>query len=900
MPKLPTKDALPTTGLQANFRPLNVPANPIGPALERAGGVLRGIGAEMQAEQEREALASSQSSLIAFGAEMDALADESRRNAPVGATGYVESFQKQYDERAQKLFNATPPLAQQRVRDRLNSMRAQYVGSARDFATREADRAEGVRIEEGLQTLRTQIDKDPSRLAELQEQGRLLVATSRLPAARQQEALTQWNEGAVFTAGTREAMNQGRAFAEGGTMPGGSTGVSQFVERIIGVESGGNPTAKNPNSSATGLGQFISSTWLDMMRRYKPEMAAELSKREQLALRNDPALSREMTERYAQENAAKLQAAGHDTTAGNVYLMHFLGPGGGLSLLRAGAGAAVSDVLPPAVIAANRSILAGKTVGDVVAWAGRKMGGGAVSKEGATAAATQFINDPRFDGLTVEKRRAIELDFVQGYNARMTEIREMERLAQAEAIRTIGPKIENATAEIMNTGSATNPPTEAEFYAVYGDKAPEKYAQYEALVETGEQIGQMRTLKPEDQVAFLQSQQPQPGSPTYATDVAQYEALKEAAVAQNKAREADPFAYTASVFPDIAAQWDGAVSREDRADAIEAMAAAQQQIGIQRPALIPQQVVASAITAWSDVERPYSERMRSVGDLVFAADTQPQRDAIMDQIVKAGVPAGAAVALRAYERGDTAAAERLARAILADPKDMPGKLPDGMKDADLNAEIVDGLFAPGTIGDALFGTGLGVSGSDADQAAHYDVARKAVRFALAANGGDTEAAIAQVQRDMFGDVTLVPDTDMTIAVPKAYDAELVADGLRSFMSRADMMLGTFAERGDPEAVKPDDRAASRYQTYLQDQTITQILDAAQWRNAGPGEYQLIDATTGMPIADRFGNVLSVPAEEAAAAGMESRQVRQRSRVTIEQPDMVAPGLMFIDPAGNTQ
>lgn len=31
-------------------------------------------------------------------------------------------------------------------------------------------------------------------------------------------------------------------------------------DQIIGAESGGNPTAKNPRSSATGAGQFIDST----------------------------------------------------------------------------------------------------------------------------------------------------------------------------------------------------------------------------------------------------------------------------------------------------------------------------------------------------------------------------------------------------------------------------------------------------------------------------------------------------------------------------------------------------------------------------------------------------------------------------------------------------------------
>jgi hypothetical protein len=39
--------------------------------------------------------------------------------------------------------------------------------------------------------------------------------------------------------------------------------IDAVVERIIGVESDGDPNAKNKRSSATGLGQFLDETWLD-------------------------------------------------------------------------------------------------------------------------------------------------------------------------------------------------------------------------------------------------------------------------------------------------------------------------------------------------------------------------------------------------------------------------------------------------------------------------------------------------------------------------------------------------------------------------------------------------------------------------------------------------------------
>jgi soluble lytic murein transglycosylase-like protein len=44
------------------------------------------------------------------------------------------------------------------------------------------------------------------------------------------------------------------------------------VDRIIGVESDGDPNAKNKRSSATGLAQFLSETWLDMIRVHRPDL----------------------------------------------------------------------------------------------------------------------------------------------------------------------------------------------------------------------------------------------------------------------------------------------------------------------------------------------------------------------------------------------------------------------------------------------------------------------------------------------------------------------------------------------------------------------------------------------------------------------------------------------------
>ncbi|RUX25456.1 M23 family metallopeptidase [Mesorhizobium sp. M7A.F.Ca.US.011.01.1.1] len=153
----------------------------------------------------------------------------------------------------------------------------------------------------------------------------------------------------------------------------GDVAVETLTDRIVHVESGGSARAKNPNSSATGAGQFITKTWIRMMNTYRPELARTLSTADLLALRYDATISREMVRNLAREGEAYLRARGHQITAGRLYLCHFLGMEGAHQVLSASGSAQLSAVLGSAVIQAN-PFLTAKTAGYVVDWAERKMG----------------------------------------------------------------------------------------------------------------------------------------------------------------------------------------------------------------------------------------------------------------------------------------------------------------------------------------------------------------------------------------------------------------------------------------------------------------------------------------------------------------------------------------------
>lgn len=143
----------------------------------------------------------------------------------------------------------------------------------------------------------------------------------------------------------------------------------ETLDSIIQIESSGNPRAKASTSSALGLGQFLNATWLAVVRKHKPEIMRGRTNAQVLALRTDPSLSVEMLARFTEDNVAEMGGGG----PGDIYLAHFLGVGTARKLFHASPTARVEPLVGAAAVAANRSILEGKTVRQVRDWADSRM-----------------------------------------------------------------------------------------------------------------------------------------------------------------------------------------------------------------------------------------------------------------------------------------------------------------------------------------------------------------------------------------------------------------------------------------------------------------------------------------------------------------------------------------------
>lgn len=122
-----------------------------------------------------------------------------------------------------------------------------------------------------------------------------------------------------------------------------------FLNKLVGVESGFNPDAKNPNSSATGLGQFTAGTWTDAVKAAGKDYT--------LADRKDPEKSMTILRHFTGENEKRAKSdLGRAPTETELYMYHFLGRDAAGDFLKAPPEALAKDYVSSKAARSNRSI----------------------------------------------------------------------------------------------------------------------------------------------------------------------------------------------------------------------------------------------------------------------------------------------------------------------------------------------------------------------------------------------------------------------------------------------------------------------------------------------------------------------------------------------------------------
>ena len=158
-----------------------------------------------------------------------------------------------------------------------------------------------------------------------------------------------------------------------------ATGVDfSFLMKTANRESGYNPKAQAPTSSAAGLFQFVEQTWLSTLKQHGAKYGyaryADLiikgsdgrlrvdggeARKAVMDLRLDPHAASLMAGELTSGHAAYLRGrTGRAPTGGELYAAHFLGPSGSAKLIEAmqsRPGASAASLFPDAA-ASNRSI----------------------------------------------------------------------------------------------------------------------------------------------------------------------------------------------------------------------------------------------------------------------------------------------------------------------------------------------------------------------------------------------------------------------------------------------------------------------------------------------------------------------------------------------------------------
>jgi hypothetical protein len=162
---------------------------------------------------------------------------------------------------------------------------------------------------------------------------------------------------------------------EGAAATGVPTG---FLVKVAAKESGFNTSAQASTSSAGGMFQFTDGTWKDTLSKYgaKHGLSANTPK-------TDARAATLMAGELTQENGRALTASGVPVNEQTLYLAHFAGAQGAVSLMQADPNARAADILPDAA-KANRSIFfdqqgVARSVGQMVGRLTSSFGGGSAT-----------------------------------------------------------------------------------------------------------------------------------------------------------------------------------------------------------------------------------------------------------------------------------------------------------------------------------------------------------------------------------------------------------------------------------------------------------------------------------------------------------------------------------------
>lgn len=235
---------------------------------------------------------------------------------------------------------------------------------------------------------------------------------------------------------------------ETGVVVTGGYNAAGLKAKIRGPESGGDDRATNRmGSSASGRYQFTKGTFVSLYNQEYGKGGEEAWANK----RFDTGIQEKLMDRLMGANKKALEGAGLPVSDGNMYVLHVLGPGDGIRLLKADPNAPVSSLLSAEIVQKNPSYFGkGRTVQQSVGVITGKVGGAVTTAE----APQGWDKNAAYDEL--DKRAAAEgwsperLERAKGrMDVKIQRDEQMlgrqQRQADEQALETVTPMGENFT-----------------------------------------------------------------------------------------------------------------------------------------------------------------------------------------------------------------------------------------------------------------------------------------------------------------------------------------------------------------------------------------------------------------------------------------------------------------------
>lgn len=398
--------------------------------------------------------------------------------------------------------------------------------------------------------------------------------------------------------------------------------------------------------------------------------------------------------------------------------------------------------------------------------------------EYAAQAAGQTINPDWYQALSPEQRAVIDNEA----DTRNNQIA-AEKRANIDVATTNGP------AAVLNTGQYTGTmPNADDFFQAYGpQEGASRYDSFISSMQTSKDAYDMRTMSASDIQQMVNAAKPTSSGDDAALQAKRYETLASAQEATIKARNADPATYVRTAFPAVNEQWNNAQAAGNYQSAVAASVAAQQQIGIKNPQPLPKPIAQSAVSVFKDEAQPQANRIGAVASIVMATPDPAQRQMLFNQMVAQGLPDITQGAFEALSRGDSGAAQRLFQAAMVDPSKLAGKIPNDVKTSDIDQAVQAQIMDQGQIGDIYYGLSSGTAENYTRAQRDSKLINNAVNIRLR-NGETMDQAIAEVSKDLYGDVQVVNQGHMQILVPTSQDKGAVITELSSKLPEVEAAL----------------------------------------------------------------------------------------------------------------